>query len=202
VEIQPREVEIQRLDLVDWDDRDAARPIAILEVECSAGTYVRALARDLGEAVGSAAYLGALARTASGPFREADAIPLDEIRAAAADGADGLRSRLRPIDFGLEAFPVVPLEEPEVAAAVRGQLIKPSAPVDLGEADHVRLMARDGSLVAIARIRGERVAPDKVFLLPASTAGGSRPPTADAALATELDPPQDVDPDPATPDDV
>src|SRR5215203_3630159 len=67
-----REVTIHALDLVSWDGSDPDRPIAVLDVECSAGTYVRSLGRDLGEAVGSAAYLGALTRTASGPFRLAD----------------------------------------------------------------------------------------------------------------------------------
>ena len=73
------------LALVGWDDADPEHPTAVVDVACSAGTYVRALARDLGAAVGSAAYLGALRRTASGPFTLADAHPLDEVRAAAAE---------------------------------------------------------------------------------------------------------------------
>ena len=68
VELASREVTIHALELVSWDDTDPDRPIAVLDVSCSAGTYVRALARDLGESLGSAAYLGALTRTASGPF--------------------------------------------------------------------------------------------------------------------------------------
>ena len=77
VELASRDVTIHRLDLVEWDESDPDRPIAILEVECSAGTYIRALARDLGELVGSGAYLGALSRTSSGPFRLDEAIPLE-----------------------------------------------------------------------------------------------------------------------------
>src|SRR6185436_6979919 len=57
VTLAPRQVEIKRLDLVEWDAGDPARPIAIVDVRCSAGTYVRALARDLGAGLGSAAYL-------------------------------------------------------------------------------------------------------------------------------------------------
>ena len=68
VELAAREVTIHALDIVSWDDSDPQRPIAVLDVDCSAGTYVRAIARDLGEMVGSAAYLGSLTRTASGPF--------------------------------------------------------------------------------------------------------------------------------------
>ena len=48
VELAPRDVTIHSLTLVEWDDADPARPVAVVDVECSAGTYVRALARDLG----------------------------------------------------------------------------------------------------------------------------------------------------------
>ena len=203
VEIAPRPVEIHRLDLMTWDGADPARPIAVVEVDCSAGTYIRALARDLGEAVGSGAYLGALVRTASGPFRIDDAIPLDELRSAAAAGPDALQTRLLPIDFGLDAFPVVPLTDSEVEAVGRGQIVRPSAPVGRLDASHVRLIGRDGALVAIAAPRGERLAPDKVFIAATAAGGlGAAPQTADAEVAAELDPPPDVDPDPASPDDV
>ena len=68
--------------------RDATRrdPAATVEVRCSAGTYIRALARDLGATLGSGAYLGALTRTASGPFRLEAAHALDDVRAALAAG--------------------------------------------------------------------------------------------------------------------
>jgi hypothetical protein len=62
-------------------------------------------------------------------------------------------------------------------------------------------MARDGTLVAIAIPQGDRLAPDKVFADASVADVRSRLPAADADLATELDPPPEVDPDPATPDD-
>src|SRR6188768_3234492 len=83
VELAERAVTIHALDLVTWDDTEPDRPIAILDVACSAGTYIRALARDLGTALGGAAYLGALRRTGAGSFGEADTIALDAVRAAA-----------------------------------------------------------------------------------------------------------------------
>ena len=110
VVLAPREVTIHALTMASWDDTEPDRPVAVIDVQCSAGTYVRALARDLGEAVGSAAYLGALTRTASGPFELVDATSLDEIRTAAAERPAGLLPYLRPIDAGLEALPVVPLK--------------------------------------------------------------------------------------------
>ncbi|HEY8135115.1 MAG TPA: tRNA pseudouridine(55) synthase TruB, partial [Candidatus Limnocylindrales bacterium] len=67
-ELRSRRVTIHRVDLLAWDDADPARPVATIEVACSAGTYIRAIARDLGDQLGSGAYLAALTRTASGPF--------------------------------------------------------------------------------------------------------------------------------------
>jgi tRNA pseudouridine55 synthase len=165
VQLASRAVTIHELTLISWDDRDPAQPVAIIEVGCSAGTYIRALARDLGEAVGSAAYLGALTRLASGPFTIAEAIPLDDVRAAAADGPAGLVPLLRPIDTGLEAFPIVALSTDEVAAIARGQFVRPAAGVS-AQADHYRLRGPDGALVAIATSSAGRLAPDKVFVTP------------------------------------
>jgi tRNA pseudouridine55 synthase len=169
VTLAPRAVTIHALDLIEWDDREPDRPIAVLDVACSAGTYVRALARDLGERVGSAAYLGALTRTASGGFTLRDAVALDDVRAAAADGPDGLRALLRPIDTGLEAFPIVTLEAAEVTAVARGQVVRPAAGIH-GKAEHFRLVDPDGHLVAIATADGGRLAPDKVFVVPPARA--------------------------------
>lgn len=164
-----REVTIHRFTMTAWDDTDADRPVAMVEVECSAGTYVRALARDLGEAVGSAAYLGALTRTASGLFTLADAVPLEEIRASAADGPAGLLPALRPLDTGLDALPVVVLTDVEVAAIAKGQYVRPSAGLP-ADAEHYRLRGPRGDLVAIATVSAGRLAPAKVFVDPGTTA--------------------------------
>jgi tRNA pseudouridine55 synthase len=169
VELRPRTVTIHELTLTGWDDIDAQRPIAVLDVDCSAGTYVRALARDLGERVGSAAYLGALRRTAAGSFGVADALSLDAIREAA-NLPDGLTPLLKPIDTGLDRFPEVALSADEVDAVARGQFIRPSAGFAPG-ADRYRLRARDGILVALAiPIDGGRLAPDKVLVSPTASA--------------------------------
>jgi tRNA pseudouridine55 synthase len=151
---------------VSWDGTDPERPIAVLDVACSAGTYIRALARDLGERVASAAYLGALRRTAAGPFPDSDAIPLDTVRAAAAEDPDAIAALLRPIDTGLERFPEVLLEPLEVEAVARGQFIRPAAGFEPG-AERYRLRAPDGALAAIAiEAPGGRLAPDKVLVTP------------------------------------
>jgi tRNA pseudouridine55 synthase len=169
VVLAERQVTIHALKIEKWDDTDPERPIAVIDVECSAGTYIRALARDLGEAVGSAAYLGALTRTASGPFLLAAATPLEAIRMAAAEGPAGLLPHLRPIDAGLEALPVVDLTEAEVAAIAKGQFVRPAGGVP-ATADQYRLRDPGGTLVAIATASAGRLAPDKVFVTPSASA--------------------------------
>lgn len=167
VDLATREVTIHALDLVTWDGTDPDRPIAVIDVVCSAGTYIRALARDLGEMLGSAAYLGALTRTASGPFTLDIATSLDEVRTAAADGPAGLLPILRPLDTGLDAFPVVALTPDEVTAVTRGQFVRPAAGLP-APADRYRLRGPDGALIAIATASEGRLAPDKVFVAPAA----------------------------------
>jgi tRNA pseudouridine55 synthase len=163
--LPPRQVEIRAFDLVEWEDTDPSRPIAIVDVTCSAGTYVRALARDLGAALGSGAYLGALVRTASGPFTLETARPLDDIRAAAASsGPGGVRELLLPPDTGLEALPAVPLTADEIADAAQGRFVRPTAGLrDAPDGLPLRLVDEAGSIVGMGRRDGARIAPTKIL---------------------------------------
>jgi tRNA U55 pseudouridine synthase TruB len=77
VDRAPRRVTIHALELLLWEP-----PVATLLVDCSKGTYVRALARDLGAAVGTGAYLSDLVRLRVGPFTLCEAVTLDELAAA------------------------------------------------------------------------------------------------------------------------
>jgi tRNA pseudouridine55 synthase len=164
-ELRARTVTIHRLELVDWNDDDDARPIATIEVRCSAGTYIRALARDLGERLGAGAYLGALTRTASGPFRLESAHSLDAVREALSGGR--AHEILLPMDAGLEGYPQVMVVGDELKALARGQAVRR---VDAGAEDELLRVVDDaGRLVAIARRRGSQLAPEKVFLQAQST---------------------------------
>lgn len=164
VELALRSVTIHALDLVSWDEATPGEPVAVIDVECSAGTYVRSLARDLGEAVGSAAYLGALTRTASGPFTLEMAHDLDTIRAAAAEGPEAIAAALLPVDAGLD-LPTVTIPEGLFLALGRGQAIGvPSGTDPLPSDQPIRLVDADGRLLAIARLDGTKLAPDKVLM--------------------------------------
>lgn len=165
VELPSRSVEIKALVLVEWDATDSDRPIAIVDVRCSAGTYVRALARDLGGRLGTGAYLGALVRTASGPFTLDGARSLDEIRdAAAANGPDGIRALLLPSDTGLDALPAVALTAAEIADALQGRYVRPVGGLrGTPEGEPVRLIDPAGLIVGMGRREGARVAPTKML---------------------------------------
>ncbi|MDL2336046.1 MAG: tRNA pseudouridine(55) synthase TruB, partial [Chloroflexota bacterium] len=156
--LRPRQVTIHRLDVTGWDDTDPARPLATVEVHCSAGTYIRALARDLGERLGSGAYLAALTRTASGPFRIDTAHGLDEVRAKMTAGR--ARELLLPMDTGLD-FPELTLTPAELVPFARGQQLRRAGTLP-GEG-LVRVLDASGRLVAIARAADGILSPEKVF---------------------------------------
>jgi tRNA pseudouridine55 synthase len=165
VDLPSRNVVMTGLDLVEWDDRDPDRPIATVDVRCSAGTYVRALARDLGARLGCGAYLGALVRTASGPFHIDAARSLDEIRdAAAAKGPDGVRALLLPSDTGLDALASVALTADEIADALQGRYVRPAGGLrGAPEGEPLRLVDPAGSIVGMGRRDGARIAPTKML---------------------------------------
>jgi tRNA pseudouridine55 synthase len=172
--LPPREVVVHELRLTGWDDSDADRPVAELEIRCSAGTYIRALARDLGRELGCGAYLGALVRTASGPFGLEAAVSLEHLRSALARGE--LESLLLAPDAGLGHLPRVQVDEPSREAIARGQAVRLGAgvvasagPVLPVSAEAVRIVDEHGALVAMARLEGGLLQPDKVFISPVAT---------------------------------
>lgn len=160
-DLEPRRVTIFRLDLTAWDDVEPSRPVATLEVHCSAGTYIRAIARDLGERLGCGAYLAALTRTASGPFRIEYAHPLDEVRAALSAGRS--EELMLPMDAGLEAYPEVTLGADDLSRLARGQQVRRASSAAEGL---VRVRDEAGRLVAVARAGDGVIRPEKVFVSP------------------------------------
>lgn len=127
-------------------------PIVEFEVDCSAGTYVRSLAHDLGRALGCGAHLESLRRTAAGPYRLADAVPLAVLEA---DAAGGVADRhLLPVESLLPGAPAVvvrPAAEPKVG---HGAVLGPddlADPCSARQAPLVRLFSPSGRLLALAR---------------------------------------------------
>ena len=121
VAVPPRKVRIYTARLLDLPDRDHAR----LEIECGKGTYVRALARDLAQALGTCGHVTELRRTALGPFTETDAIPLDILQefGHSAPASGPLWDALRPLQTALDDIPALALSEPDASRLQRGQAV-------------------------------------------------------------------------------
>jgi tRNA pseudouridine55 synthase len=120
-------------------------------IACGGGTYIRALARDLGRLTGSAAHLAALRRVRSGPFHVRDAVSLDSVRAGDAS--------LRPALDALPTIPHVTLDADDAERVLRGIAV-PRA----DEAAHAALVdGRSGALVAFAEADGPRWQPRVVM---------------------------------------
>jgi tRNA pseudouridine55 synthase len=133
--------------------RDLARDGATLRatIACGGGTYIRALARDLGRLTGSAAHLAALRRVRSGPFHVDDAVSLDHVREGQAS--------LRPALDALPTIPHVTLDADDAERVLRGIAVPRDA-----EAAHAALVdGRSGALVAFAEADGPRWQPRVVM---------------------------------------
>jgi len=120
VMLDERPVTIHRLALVETPDRDHA----VFEAECGKGTYVRALARDIGRRLGSLGHVVALRRLVVGPFDEATFVTLAELEARKEAGAgDALDAMLRPVGFVLADLPELVLSTSDAARLRRGQSV-------------------------------------------------------------------------------
>jgi tRNA pseudouridine55 synthase len=120
VETEERTVTIHRLVLVDTPDADQA----VLEAECGKGTYVRALARDLGRRLGTCAHVVALRRLQVGPFDESTLMSLEALIAAREAGdAQSLDRFLRPLSFALGDLPEIRFAAGDAASVRRGQAV-------------------------------------------------------------------------------
>lgn len=175
VELAPRDVVIHALDLLDWDGSDPSRPVAVVDVRCSAGTYIRALARDLGARLDTGAYLGALVRTESGGFRLDDAISFDVLREHAAEGPEGVLGVLRPVDAGLEALPHAVVTADEVRRLGEGLPTGPKTPLAERAAELILAVGPDGQVAAVCRAIGGILHPLKVLAVRPNTDGKPDP---------------------------
>lgn len=120
VERPARSVTIHELELLSFDGERLR-----LGVHCSKGTYVRSLARDLGEALSCGAHLSALRRIRSAPFDIADAVDLDALRDMDRNQA---RALLKPADEALVSLPAVQLDSTSASRLLTGQRLSDLKP--------------------------------------------------------------------------
>jgi len=158
LELAPRRIVVTQADLLAVHRDPPSWDVALM---VSKGTYIRAIARDLGEAQGTRAHLTVLRRTASGALRLADACPLDSVRAAAESGG-------APAVAALFVDPLSALGLPHVAsdrAAVATGRPLPRGSAPEGSADGSRVAVTvGGDLAAVYRVAADSLAPEVVLL--------------------------------------
>jgi tRNA pseudouridine55 synthase len=161
-ELEPRRVSIASLTLVDHPDKDHC----VLEARCGKGTYVRALARDLGRALGALGHVEALRRTRVGAFGEERAVTLATLLSLAESGGhEALVGALLPIETALRDIPAFVLSGPDADRLKRGQSVLlrgRDAPIVEGT---VYATAR-GTLVAVGEVSKGELKPRRIFNLP------------------------------------
>ncbi len=154
-EVAARPLWVEELVLTDRPDPDTA----VLEMTCGKGGYVRAIARDLGEALGCLGHVTWLRRLWSGPFEASQGISLAQIEALAQGPA--LEAHLRPLEEGLEDLPRVTCDAQAAARLRNGNpAMVIGRDIDYGEECWAAL---DGKAVAVGRYRAGELHPSRVF---------------------------------------
>ena len=134
VQLPARPVNVYRLDVVAYE-----YPELVLDIECSAGTYIRSLGRDLAESLGSAAVMSALIRTAVGDFRIEHSVAPDVLK----DG--DWTDRILPPLLAVGNLPVLQFAEEELARIRSGQYVD---------------LRREGNETRASKVAGEAAAID------------------------------------------
>jgi tRNA pseudouridine55 synthase len=157
VALVPRPVTVHRFDVVARGDK-VVEGVSVVDldvvVDCSSGTYVRALARDLGASLGSAGHLTALRRTRVGPFTLAEAVVLPE------PGPDAVAPAVEPIAaVAARSFPVLRLDPAQTAVVRVGRRLP-----DLTLDGLTALVDPDGTFLALYRPGPDGARPEAVFV--------------------------------------
>jgi tRNA pseudouridine55 synthase len=142
---EPRTVHITTFSPLEFEDRDVT-----FRIVCSGGTYIRSLANDLGEAVGTGAYLASLTRTAVGRFTLADAVELDHAKP----------EHLMPLHEALPPMPLLQLDETQTQHVREGRTIGMGQPPDNFL---VALLEPTGTVFSVARVQGNLLQPECVI---------------------------------------
>ncbi len=165
VELDAREIDVHRLDLVECPDADHA----VFEAECGKGTYVRALARDLGLRLGTLGHVTHLRRLLVGPFAEEDMIPLETLedlgQCAPGAGLGEVHAPfIMPVQTALDDIPALAVSRQDAARLRQGQgvlLRGRDAPAFTGPV----CVTAQGELVALGEVERGELLPRRVFHL-------------------------------------
>lgn len=153
--LEPRRVVIRHLQILDW--RPGEFPEVDLEIACGPGTYIRALARDVGEKLGCGGLMSQLRRLQSGPFRLEESWPLEVWQGSANPAA-----ALLPIEWGFASWESVSLSPSDSRRWQQGQAI----PLDPAQAtaETLRVKSHQGEFLGLGQRQGRLLKPLRVLL--------------------------------------
>ena len=162
-ELKSRTVEVMRLEIVDTPSPDSCQ----FEALCGKGTYVRAIARDLGRLLGCFGHVAELRRTRVGPFPEAAAISLERLTELGNSdaGREALMHALLPVETALDGIPALAVNGSDAAKLKRGKPIilrGRDAPIHHG----LIYATSHGTLVALGEVQQGELRPSRVFNIP------------------------------------
>jgi tRNA pseudouridine55 synthase len=151
IERPPRKVTIRALEMVECDP-----PRMVLDVQCTAGTYIRTLAQDIGAALGCGAHLTALTRTAAGGFSLEQAHTLADLDAL---DANERQSWLQPPDCLVQHLPALQLDEADTTALCQGR----SVPTIAGHSGLMRLYSTANHFLGLAQAEEGLLVPRRLM---------------------------------------
>jgi len=164
IEMKSRTVRIDAITLIEMPEPD----LAVIDVDCGKGTYIRSLARDLAVRLGTVGYVADLRRTRVGPFRENQAISLDSLESLGHSAR--LEEAVLPIMTALDDIPALALSEVEAKNMRHGMpapalsVLKRTPEIQVSPGQTV--VAMDGNApLALARIEGGEIRPIRVLNL-------------------------------------
>jgi len=158
VALEPRQVRIDALVLVETPEAHTAT----FEARCGKGTYVRALARDMGRALGCLGHVTALRRTQVGSFDERASVPIERLTAAREEGEEALLGLLLPVESALAGLALLRVGQNDAARLLQGQPVivrGRDAPAHSGPT----YATCKGHLIAVGRIEKGEMHPCRVF---------------------------------------
>ena len=154
VELAEREIDVDAIAIVEHGTEQT-----VLEVTCGKGTYVRSLARDMAEVLGTRGHVSMLHRAAVGPFVDSDAVTIDQLEALDVEGRDAL---LKPVWAGFTDLPEIRLDPQQATAIRHGNsvlLTGANAPASLDEC----WVSFKGEVLATGYVEYGQFQPRRVF---------------------------------------
>ena len=151
VELEPVEVRVSAIELREFDGTKFDACTARVSVRCSAGTYLRSIAHDVGRALGCGAFLIALRRTAAGEFTASESHTIEKLEEFARRGA--LDQVIVPLPRLLPEIPNATVDALTAGQIRHGKDFRLSPFVDRADSRYVKAVTEEGDLVAIGEVR-------------------------------------------------